>query len=215
MFIYLYEEELFERMKIQDIVWEYLRSVFNPWLSKNWYKIDKPIRDDLLILRDKLCGCHSKDEVKEVLRHLARLYMLSSKESKEIFTELLIKTEEYCKKNEMELGFEKLLKQYKVTLIVKDDMNKPVKSAKITVMYDRREIWKGETSSDGKATLNLNEGKYTVYTSISEDEWYGLNIVELQIPKEIGEKIIIIKKHKRSEPTKITVHGERLEQKFS
>ncbi|MCS7368702.1 MAG: hypothetical protein NDF57_03245 [archaeon GBS-70-058] len=189
-------------MKIQDIVWGYMRSIYNPWLSTNWNKFDKRLREDLILFRDKLYGCSSVDEIRENIKTLVRLYISSPDNVKECFIEMLKKTEEYYKKNSIELDFSRMLKQYKVTIIVKDDENRVVKSAQITVMYNGREIWKGITSENGKITLDLNEGRYTIFASLSEEEWYGLNIVELNIPQEGEEKLIIIKRHPKYETIK-------------
>jgi hypothetical protein len=189
-------------MRVQDIVWGYMRSVYNPWLSTNWNKFDKKLREDLLFFRDKLYGCSSIDEIREAMKMLVRLYISAPNDVKDCFMEMLKKTDEYYKKNSIELDFGRMLKQYKVTILVKDNENRAVKSAQITVMYNGREIWKGVTPENGKITLNLNEGKYTIFASLSEEEWYGLNIVELNVPQEGEEKLIIIRRHPRYETAK-------------
>jgi len=189
-------------MRVQDIVWGYMRSIYNPWLSTNWNKFDKKLREDLLFFRDKLYGCSSIDEIREAMKMLVRLYISAPNDVKDCFMEMLNKTDEYYKKNSIELDFGRMLKQYKVTILVKDNENRAVKSAQITVMYNGREIWKGVTPENGKITLNLNEGKYTVFASLSEEEWYGLNIVELNVPQEGEEKLIIIRRHPRYETAK-------------
>jgi hypothetical protein len=189
-------------MRVQDIVWGYMRSIYNPWLSTNWNKFDKKLREDLLFFRDKLYGCSSIDEIREAMKMLVRLYISAPNDVKDCFMEMLKKTDEYYKKNSIELDFGRMLKQYKVTILVKDNENRAVKSAQITVMYNGREIWKGVTPENGKITLNLNEGKYTIFASLSEEEWYGLNIVELNVPQEGEEKLIIIRRHPRYETAK-------------
>lgn len=189
-------------MRVQDIVWGYMRSIYNPWLSTNWNKFDKKLREDLLFFRDKLYGCSSIDEIREAMKMLVRLYISAPNDVKDCFMEMLNKTDEYYKKNSIELDFGRMLKQYKVTILVKDNENRAVKSAQITVMYNGREIWKGVTPENGKITLNLNEGKYTIFASLSEEEWYGLNIVELNVPQEGEEKLIIIRRHPRYETAK-------------
>ncbi|WP_304329058.1 hypothetical protein [Candidatus Culexarchaeum yellowstonense] len=179
-----------------------MRSIYNPWLSTNWNKFDKKLREDLLFFRDKLYGCSSIDEIREAMKMLVRLYISAPNDVKDCFMEMLKKTDEYYKKNSIELDFGRMLKQYKVTILVKDNENRAVKSAQITVMYNGREIWKGVTPENGKITLNLNEGKYTIFASLSEEEWYGLNIVELNVPQEGEEKLIIIRRHPRYETAK-------------
>ncbi|MCR6623928.1 MAG: hypothetical protein NDF58_05130 [archaeon YNP-LCB-024-027] len=189
-------------MRIQDLIWEYMRSIYNPWLSTNWNKFDKKLREDLIIFRDKLYECSSVDEIRETMKMLVKLYISAPNDVKECFMEMLKKTDEYYKKNSVDLDFGRMLKQYKVTILVKDNENRAVKSAQITVMYNDREIWKGVTAENGKITLNLSEGKYTIFASMSDEEWYGLNIVELNVPQEGEEKLIIIKRHPRYETAK-------------
>jgi hypothetical protein len=189
-------------MRIQDLIWEYMRSIYNPWLSTNWNKFDKKLREDLIIFRDKLYECSSVDEIRETMKMLVKLYISAPNDVKECFMEMLKKTDEYYKKNSVDLDFGRMLKQYKVTILVKDNENRAVKSAQITVMYNGREIWKGVTAENGKITLNLSEGKYTIFASMSDEEWYGLNIVELNVPQEGEEKLIIIKRHPRYETAK-------------
>jgi hypothetical protein len=179
-----------------------MRSIYNPWLSTNWNKFDKKLREDLIIFRDKLYECSSVDEIRETMKMLVKLYISTPNDVKECFMEMLKKTDEYYKKNSVDLDFGRMLKQYKVTILVKDNENRAVKSAQITVMYNGREIWKGVTPENGKITLNLNEGKYTIFASLSEEEWYGLNIVELNVPQEGEEKLIIIRRHPRYETAK-------------
>ncbi|MEM3985247.1 MAG: hypothetical protein QXS19_00225 [Candidatus Methanomethylicia archaeon] len=192
-------------MKIQDIIWEYFRCIYNPWLSDNWYRFSKSLREDLLMFRDKLYGCKSMEELKETIYTLTRLYMISPNEIKDQFMEMLRKTEEYYRKKGVEIDLNKRLKLHKVQIVVKDEDRRPLKSVQITVMYDGREIWKGTTQENGRITLNLNEGKYTIFASINEEEWYGLNIVELNVPMETEEKTITIKRHQKYETIKAAI----------
>lgn len=192
-------------MKIQDIIWEYFRCIYNPWLSDNWHKFSKSLREDLMMFRDKLYGCKSVEELKETIYTLTRLYMISPNEIKDQFIEMLRKTEEYYRKKGIEIDLNKRLKLHKVQIIVKDEEKRPLKSVQITVMYDGKEIWKGTTQENGRITLNLNEGRYTIFASINEEEWYGLNIVELNVPMEAEEKTITIRKHQKYETIKATI----------
>jgi len=192
-------------MSIKNTIWEYFRKIFNPWLSKNWHKLEKNLREDLMIFRDKLYGCHSVEEAREVICTLGRLYMISPNEIKDSFAEMIKETEEHFKRNNIEVDLTKRLTPHKIQIIVKDDANKPLKSVQVTVMYNGREIWKGLTGEDGRITLNLSEGKYTIFASLSDEEWYGLNIMEINVPTESMEKTITIKKYPKYETVKTTV----------
>lgn len=197
-------------MSIQDIIWNYLRNIFNIWLSTNWNLLEKSLRNDLINFREKIYNCNNMEKVKElILAVLPRLYLSSPNEAKEAFKKLLKDTEEYFKNNGMDINFNKFIIPHKISLIIKDDYGKPIKLAQIVITFNGKEVWRGETSNDGKVNISLGEGKYTIFASFNEEEYYGLNIVELKIPTGNKEEIIIIRRYPKYESAKVITNRGR------
>jgi hypothetical protein len=186
-----------------DLTFKYLTTILNVWLAKT---TSRRLFDEAVQFREELWRFKgSYLELEELIsKNLEKLYRLALIEGTENTVAQLCEQTRKFFGNLLNIRVLSILRLF-FSIVVKDSEGSPIKDA-IVEVYDKEiseKLFRGFTNSNGLIKAELVEGEFKIIVRKSWLEYYGFEILEARLDREIKQPLaIVLKKYRRLPPPK-------------
>jgi len=186
----------------RDIVYDYLRYVFNPIFKiKLFDRIPEGLRNIFSQIAEKIWESETLDDLINNISLLTEIYILIPQEERSMFYLLLSKSQEFIKeKTGRSIVLTDKVKEFDVNLkIIDRDAQIPIAACSVIVSRDMPLggwIESFLTDAKGNVSFKLPMGIYRIAVFKKGADWYVLDIFSLKVSENV-RRIINVRRHKR------------------